>query len=232
METQIKLNIDSIKQRIAAVAKRAGRDPLSIKLMAVTKTVEPERIGKAIDAGLTMLGENYVQEAKDKIAIIGDAAQWHMIGHLQTNKAKYAVKLFNFVHSVDRLELARELDKRAGQINRKLNVLIEVNSGEESKSGIEKTQALELVRQVARLPNIAIRGLMTMAPYSDDPENSRPYFKALRELRDEIKHEDIAGISMEELSMGMTDDFEVAIEEGATIIRVGRAIFGTRQYPK
>jgi len=228
METQIKLNIDSIKQRIAAAAKLAGRDPLSIKLMAVTKTVEPELIGKAIEAGLTMLGENYVQEAKDKIAIFGDRAQWHMIGHLQTNKAKYAVKLFDCVHSVDRLELAQELDKRAGQINRKLNVLIEVNSGEQSKSGIEQTQALELVRQVAHLPNLSVRGLMTMAPYSDNPENSHPYFKALRELRDEINRAGIAGISMEELSMGMTDDFEVAIEEGATIIRIGRAIFGKR----
>ena len=229
METQISSNIDAIKQRMAAATMRAGRDPLSIKLMAVTKTVEPERIGKAIEAGLTMLGENYVQEAKDKIAIIGDAAQWHMIGHLQTNKAKYAVKLFEYIHSVDRLELAQELNKKAGQINRKLNILIEVHSGEQSKSGIEKTQALELVRQVALLPNLAIRGLMTMAPYSDDSENSRPYFKALRELRDEINRADIAGVGMEELSMGMTDDFEVAIEEGATIIRVGRAIFGKRQ---
>ena len=228
MENQTKLNIESIKQRIASAAKLAGRDPLSIKLMAVTKTVEPELIGKAIEAGLTMLGENYVQEAKDKITIIGDRAQWHMIGHLQTNKAKYAVKLFDCVHSVDRLELAQELDKRAGQINRKLNVLIEVNSGEQSKSGIEQTQALELVRQVANLPNLSVHGLMTMAPYSDNPENSRPYFKALCELRDEINRAGIAGISMEELSMGMTDDFEVAIEEGATIIRIGRVIFGKR----
>ena len=230
METPISSNIDAIKQRITLAALRAGRDPLSIKLMAVTKTVGQERILKAIEAGLTMLGENYVQEAKDKIAAIGDHAQWHMIGHLQTNKAKYAVKLFDCVHSVDRLELAQELDKRAGQINRKLNVLIEVNvSGEESKSGIEKTQVLELVRQVAPSPNLAVRGLMTMAPYSDNPENSRPYFKALRNLRDVINRADIASISMEELSMGMTDDFEVAIEEGATIIRVGRAIFGKRQ---
>jgi len=230
METQIISNINAIKQKIAAAAQRAGRDPLSIKLMAVTKTVPPERILKAIEAGLTMLGENYIQEAKDKIAAIGDHARWHMIGHLQTNKAKYAVKLFDYVHSVDRLELAQELDKRAGQIKRKLNVLIEVNvSGEESKSGIEKTQALELVRQVAHLPNLAVRGLMTMAPYSDNPENSRPYFKALRDLRTNIDHAGIAGISMEELSMGMTDDFEVAIEEGATIIRVGRALFGKRQ---
>src|SRR5450759_83950 len=230
METQIISNINAIKQKIFAAAQRAGRDPLSIKLMAVTKTVPPERILKAIEVGLTMLGENYVQEAKDKIAAIGDHAQWHMIGHLQTNKAKYAVKLFDCVHSVDRLELAQELDKRAGQIKRKLNVLIEVNvSKEESKSGTEKTQALELVRQVAHLPNLAVRGLMTMAPYSDNPENSRPYFKALRDLRDDINRANIAGISMEELSMGMTDDFEVAIEEGATIIRIGRAIFGKRQ---
>jgi len=228
METPISSNITAIKQRISTAAARAGRDPLSIKLMAVTKTVPPERILKAIEAGLTMLGENYVQEAKDKIVVIGDTAQWHMIGHLQTNKAKYAVKLFDCVHSVDRLELAQELDKRAGQINRRLNVLIEVNSGEQSKSGIEKAQALELVRQVALLPNLAVRGLMTMAPYSDNPENSRPYFKALRELRDDINREGIVGISMEELSMGMTDDFEVAIEEGATIIRIGRAIFGKR----
>jgi PLP dependent protein len=230
METEISSNINAITQRMAAAAKRAGRDPLSIKLMAVTKTVPPECILKALEAGLTMLGENYVQEAKDKIAAIGDHAQWHMIGHLQTNKAKYAVKLFDYVHSVDRLELAQELNKRAGQINRTLNVLIEVNiSGEESKSGIEKTQVLELVRQVAHFPNLAVRGLMTMAPYSDNPENSRPYFKALRDLRDDIRRTDIANIQMDELSMGMTDDFEVAIEEGATIIRVGRAIFGKRQ---
>jgi PLP dependent protein len=228
METEISTNINTLKQRIAAAALRAGRDPLSINLMAVTKTVPPERILKAIDAGLTMLGENYVQEAKDKITTIGDRAHWHMIGHLQTNKAKYAVKLFDFVHSVDRLELAQELDKRARQINRKINVLIEVNSGEESKSGVERTQALELVRQVAHLPNLAVHGLMTMAPYSDNPETSRPYFKALRELRNEISRANIAGISMEELSMGMTDDFDVAIEEGATIIRIGRAIFGKR----
>ena len=229
METDIAANINKIKQRIAVAAVRVGRDPHSIKLMAVTKTVPPERILKAIEAGVTLLGENYVQEAKDKIALIGDSARWHMIGHLQTNKAKYAVKLFDCVHSVDRLELAQELDKRAGQINRKLNVLIEVNSGEESKSGIEKTQALELVRQVAHLPNLAVRGLMTMAPYSDNPEDSRLYFKALHDLRDDVCRAGIANIQMDELSMGMTDDFEVAIEEGATIIRIGRAIFGKRQ---
>jgi pyridoxal phosphate enzyme (YggS family) len=197
--------------------------------MAVSKTVVLERIREALEAGITLLGENYVQEAREKIPAIGHAAEWHMIGHLQTNKVKYVVNLFDWIHSVDRLELARELDKRAGQNNRRLNVLIEVNvSGEESKNGMEPDAALELVRQVSLLPNISVHGLMTMPPYSDNPENSRPYFQALRKLRDEISAAAIPNIRMDELSMGMTDDFEVAIEEGTTIIRVGRAIFGKR----
>jgi len=229
METEISSNIRLIRQRMGVACARCGRDPQSVRLMAVSKTVEPERIRQALDAGVTLLGENYVQEAREKIPAIGHVAEWHMIGHLQTNKVKYVVNLFDWIHSVDRLELARELDKRAGQNNRRLNVLIEVNvSGEESKSGIEATQALELVRQVSLLPHINLRGLMTMPPYSDNPENSRPYFQALRKLRDDISAADIPSIPMDELSMGMTDDFEVAIEEGATIIRVGRAIFGNR----
>ena len=229
METEISSNIRLIRQRMGVACARCGRDPQSVRLMAVSKTVEPERIRQALDAGVTLLGENYVQEAREKIPAIGHVAEWHMIGHLQTNKVKYVVNLFDWIHSVDRLELARELDKRAGQNNRRLNVLIEVNvSGEESKSGIETTQALELVRQVSLLRNINLRGLMTMPPYSDNPENSRPYFQALRKLRDDISAADIPSIPMDELSMGMTDDFEVAIEEGATIIRVGRAIFGNR----
>ena len=229
METDISSNIRLIRQRMEVACARSGRDPQSVRLMAVSKTVAPERIRQALDAGITLLGENYVQEAREKIPAIGHVAEWHMIGHLQTNKVKYVVNLFDWIHSVDRLELARELDKRAGQNNRRLNVLIEVNvSGEESKSGIETTQALELVQQVSLLPNINLRGLMTMPPYSDNPENSRPYFQALRKLRDDISAADIPSIHMDELSMGMTDDFEVAIEEGATIIRVGRAIFGNR----
>jgi len=229
METDISSNVSLIRQRMGVACARCGRDPQSVKLMAVSKTVAPERIRQALAAGVTLLGENYVQEAREKIPTIGHVAEWHMIGHLQTNKVKFVVNLFDWIHSVDRLELARELDKRAGQNNRRLNVLIEVNvSGEESKSGIEATQALELVRQVSLLPNINLRGLMTMPPYSDNPENSRPYFQALRKLRDDISAADIPSIPMDELSMGMTDDFEVAIEEGATIIRVGRAIFGNR----
>ena len=229
METDISSNVSLIRQRMEVACSRCGRDPQSVRLMAVSKTVTPERIRQALDAGVTLLGENYVQEAREKIPAIGHIAEWHMIGHLQTNKVKYVVNLFDWIHSVDRLELARELNKRAGQNNRRLNVLIEVNvSGEESKSGIKATQALELVRQVSLLTHINLCGLMTMPPYSDNPENSRPYFQALRKLRDDISAADIPGIRMDELSMGMTDDFEVAIEEGATIIRVGRAIFGNR----
>jgi pyridoxal phosphate enzyme (YggS family) len=230
MVINISDNINTIKQRIVSAAVKCGRDPDSIKLLAVTKTIPTEYIIKAIDAGITMLGENYVQEAKDKITAIGSRARWHMIGHLQTNKAKYAVTLFDYVHSVDRLELAQELDKRAGLINCKLSVLIEVNvSGEESKSGIPADNAPALIKQIAGLENLAVRGLMTMAPYSNNPENARPYFSALRNLRDNISRQQIPGIQMEELSMGMTDDFAVAIEEGATIVRIGRAIFGERK---
>jgi hypothetical protein len=230
MAINIADNINTIKQRIVSAAVKCGRNPDSIKLLAVTKTISAEYIIKAIDAGITMLGENYVQEAKDKIAAIGSRAGWHMIGRLQTNKAKYAVVLFDYVHSVDRLELAQELDKRAGLINRRLNILMEVNiSGEKSKSGIPADDAPALIKQIAGLENLAMRGLMTMAPYSNNPENARPYFSALRNLRDNISHQRIPGIEMKELSMGMTDDFEVAIEEGATIVRIGRAIFGKRK---
>lgn len=232
MSQEIEANIENIRQRIAAAAARANRNPSGIRLMAVSKTVEPQRIRRALDAGISLLGENYVQEAREKIPTVGRSAEWHMIGHLQTNKAKYVVHLFDWIHSVDRLDLARELDKRAGQHNRLLNVLVEVNvSGEASKNGAPPSGVLELVRQISTLPNLTVRGLMTMPPYSDNPENSRPYFQALRRLRDEINAAAVPNVRMDELSMGMTDDFEVAIEEGATIIRVGRAIFGERHYP-
>jgi pyridoxal phosphate enzyme (YggS family) len=229
METNIAANISKIRQQIAAAAARAGRDAHSIRLMAVTKTVSPEKISQAINAGITMFGENYVQEAKEKITILGKQTQWHMIGHLQTNKAKYALTLFDYVHSVDRIELARELDKRARVAGHKMNILIEVNvSGEQTKNGVSAKDVHALITHISPLENISVRGLMTMAPYSDNPENSRPYFSALRNLHNQISREQIPGIRMEELSMGMTDDFEVAIEEGATIVRIGRAIFGPR----
>jgi pyridoxal phosphate enzyme (YggS family) len=177
-----------------------------------------------------MLGENYIQEAKEKIAVIEERIQWHMIGHLQTNKAKYAVNLFDYIHSVDRLELAGEINKRARMIGRKINILIEINvSGEKTKSGVPAAEAVDLIRNVSLLENVSIKGLMTMAPYSANPENSRPYFSALKNLQKNIVRDGIAGIQMDELSMGMTDDFEIAIEEGATIVRIGRAIFGERK---
>ena len=229
MDIDIAANITKIRQRIAAAAARCNRSADTIKLLAVTKTVLPEYISRAIDAGITSLGENYVQEAKEKIAVLGSRAQWHMIGHLQTNKAKYAVNLFDWVHSVDRIDLAEELNKRCRKASKKMNILIEVNvSGEKTKNGIPAEAAIPLIQHISTLESLAVCGLMTMAPYSDHPGHSRPYFTGLRNLRDQIIRADIDGVEMNELSMGMTDDFEIAIEEGATIIRIGRAIFGER----
>jgi hypothetical protein len=176
-----------------------------------------------------IIGENYIQEAKRKIEKLGKANEWHLIGRLQTNKAKYAVHLFDMIHSVDRMELAAELDRRARTAGRIIPILIEVNvSGEESKSGVPLTEAIDLVRAIAPLQNLSIRGLMTIPPWFDDPEDARPCFKALRELRDTIAEDAILRVEMRELSMGMTDDYTVAIEEGATIVRIGRGIFGER----
>jgi pyridoxal phosphate enzyme (YggS family) len=230
METDIVSNVMGIRQRMAAAAERCGRNHEDINLMAVSKTIPPERVHEAIKAGITWFGENYVQEAREKIPAVGQNVSWHMIGHLQTNKVKYVVHLFDWIHSVDRIELAKELDKRAAQNQRTLKVLLEVNvSGEVSKNGVEPSRVPELVRQISLMPNLDVQGLMTMPPFFENPEDARPYFIALRELRDKIASENIPGIQMKELSMGMTGDFEVAIEEGATIIRVGRAIFGERQ---
>lgn len=243
MTAPIADNLSRIRERIAIACAHSGRDPQSVKLMAVTKTVSAERILQAVEAGITILGENYVQEAREKITYLterpamkkSDSAgafqqpQWHMIGHLQTNKAKYAVKLFDYIHSVDRFDLAVELDRRAKALSRKINILIEVNvSGEQTKNGVPAKEAPELMEKIAPLANLDVKGLMTMAPYSDNPELSRPFFKSLRNLRNDIARRNIPGICLEELSMGMTDDFAVAVEEGATIVRIGRAIFGER----
>lgn len=212
-------------------AIRAGRDPGEIKLVAVSKTVEVARIREAIEAGVTILGENYVQEARRKIEEIGHGIQWHMIGHLQSNKAKYAVTLFDYIHSIDGISLAREIDRRAAQKGRRVRALVEVNlSGETSKFGIDSEVVMDLIHHVAALKHISIEGLMTMPPYFDEPEKARPYFIKLREFRDRIQKEGIEGARMDELSMGMSGDFEAAIEEGATMIRVGTAIFGERRH--
>ena len=222
-------NLKVVTDRIAAAAQRAGRDPASVRLVTVTKTVDHDRIREAITAGAAICGENRVQEGKEKIEALGRAASWHLIGHLQKNKAKYAVKLFDLVHSVDNIELAKELDRQAEKIEKVQNVLIEVNiAGEASKAGMAVREAPALVREVARLRNLSVQGLMTMPPWSADPEESRPFFRILRELAEAIAKENIPHASMRELSMGMSGDFEVAIEEGATLVRVGTAIFGER----
>jgi len=223
-------NLRSVEDRIAAAARRAGREPSSVRLVTVTKTVDRDRIRQAITAGAAILGENRVQEAKEKIEAFGKAANWHLIGHLQTNKAKYAVKLFDLIHSVDNRELAKELDRQAGKIGKVQDVLIEVSiAGEAAKAGVGIGDTVQLVKEAAGLKHIRVLGLMTMPPFSDDPERARPYFRKLRDLADAVRKEAIAGVSMNELSMGMSGDFEVAIEEGATLVRVGRAIFGARQ---
>jgi len=222
-------NFTVVMARIVSAAKRAGRDPSSIRLVVVTKTIERGRIREAVAAGAAILGENRVQEAKEKVEALGRIASWHLIGHLQSNKAKYAVKLFELIHSVDNLELAAEIDRQAAKIGKVQDILIEVNiAGEASKAGMAVREAPALVREAARLKNISIRGLMTMPPYSENPDDSRPFFAVLRELAETIGKEKIPSVSMQVLSMGMSGDFEVAIEEGATLVRVGTAIFGER----
>ena len=230
MPENVVSGLKRVKERIEAAALSAGRDPKTVKLVAVSKTVPADRVLVAIKAGATDFGENYVQEARDKIEVLkGESISWHFIGHLQSNKAKYAVKLFDLIHSVDSSKLARELNKRAGSLGKVQQILIQVNiSGEETKSGIDAEQALELVRQVSRFENLAIRGLMTMPPFFNAPDKVRPYFRALKELQDVIRTEAIPNVDMTELSMGMTGDFEAAIEEGATVVRIGTAIFGER----
>jgi pyridoxal phosphate enzyme (YggS family) len=227
----IKDNLFQINERIRRSALDYDRDPETVKLVCVSKTIPFHGVKDAIDAGATLFGENYIQEARDKIASLeSESVSWHFIGHLQSNKAKYAVKLFDLIHSVDSFKLAREIDKQARK-NRKIqSVLIQVNIAEEvSKSGISEEDAPHLIRQISHLKNVSIRGLMTMPPFFNAPAKVKPYFKALRQLRDRIEDMQIDNTSMAELSMGMTGDFEAAIEEGATLVRIGTAIFGERQ---
>ncbi len=212
-----------------AAAQRAGRSPEKIRLLAVSKTVGLERIRQAIEAGVESLGENYVQEAQKKIEELGHRVSWHFIGHLQTNKAKAAVHLFDWVHSVDSLRLAGELSRVAQQKEKVLPILLQVNLGRErTKFGALETQVFQILESISSFKGISVRGLMTMPPYFEDPEESRPHFRALRELAEAVAQRKIPGIWMEELSMGMSHDFEVAVEEGATLVRVGTAIFGAR----
>ena len=216
-----------MKERIERAAQKAGRDQKEIKLVAVSKTVEVARIKEAIEAGVSILGENYVQEAQKKIEEIGKPASWHFIGHLQSNKAKVAIRLFDMIHSLDSFSLAEELNRRAEQANQVIKVMIEVNlSKEATKFGTDEEALLNLARRIQTLNHLSLEGLMTMPPYFDSPEMSRPYYIALRKIKERMVKD---GIPIKELSMGMSNDFEIAIEEGATYVRVGTAIFGTRK---
>ena len=223
--------IQNIKKRIEEAADGCGRDPSTIRLVAVSKTIPVNRVRDAIEAGVTVLGENYVQEAREKFNQLATyPVSWHFIGHLQSNKAKNAVRLFDMIHSVDTLKLARELNKQAQKNAKVQNILIQINiSKESSKSGADAKNVLGLIDTVRHLENLSVKGLMTMPPFFNDPEKARPYFSALRDLRDRIRQETPPEVSLDELSMGMTGDFEVAIQEGATLVRIGTAIFGERR---
>ncbi len=224
--------VQEVKQNIVKAAKRANRDPGRVHLIVVTKTRSIPEIRSAVEAGITEIGENRVQEFKKKVESLADLnVSRHLIGHLQTNKVKTALQCFDWIHSVDSLNLAREIQKRSEKLNQVVNILIQVNtSGEASKFGVEPERAVSLVEQVKVLPNLQIKGLMTIAAFLDDPEQVRPMFRELSLLREHVAQLDLERVEMEHLSMGMTNDYEVAIEEGATMVRIGTAIFGARNY--
>lgn len=229
-------NIAAIRQRIAAAAAHVKRDPNSITLMGVSKTMEPDRIRQAYEAGIRIFGENRVQEFEGKHEPLADLreAEWHLIGHLQSNKAKKAAELFQAIDSVDSLRLAEKLNEAAQQSRKKLSVLIEIKVGEEeSKAGIplDSPELDTLLLAAPKLEKLQICGLMTVPPFTENPESARPYFRLLRDLRDTITARKLPAIQMDTLSMGMSHDFEVAIEEGSTCVRVGTAIFGARPKP-
>lgn len=225
--TGIAERLQRVRDRISAACDRAGRDPGSVRLIAVSKTVPIAGVAEALAAGQTHFGENRVQEALAKMAEAGPGATWHLVGHLQKNKARHAVGAFALIHGLDDRELAFELDRRAAARSTRQPVLVQANlSGEATKRGSDEDGLLPLLTAVANLPHLELRGLMIVPPPVDDPELSRPWFRRLKQLRDRAAS--LLGRPLPELSMGMTDDFEVAIEEGATMVRVGRAIFGER----
>lgn len=237
---ELRGNIERVRARIAVAAERVGRDPADVRLVAVTKTVPAYRVHMAWELGLTDFGENRVQEAVEKIPLVFPEEKseirnsqfpirWHMIGHLQRNKVKYVIPLFELIHSVDSVRLAREIDKRAGYADKVVPVLIEVNvAGEASKFGFAPEAVADAVSEIAELPRVRVQGLMTVAPIAGDPEEVRPHFRRLRGLRDRLADQ-FPDVDWHHLSMGMTDDFEIAVEEGATLVRIGRAIFGERR---
>ncbi len=225
-------NVSEIRQKLAAACIRVGRNPSEVTLVAVSKTFPAEKIQEASLGGAIDIGENYVQELLRKRKILGDDIRWHFIGHLQSNKVKYVAEWIHLIHSVDNDRLAEEIDKRAAQFGRMIDILIEVNTtGEFSKYGVLPEKTVRFIEKLASLQHIRIAGLMTIGPFLADPESSRPMFRTLRELRDEGRLLGQKNAAMHHLSMGMTGDFEVAVEEGATLVRIGTAIFGARKKP-
>jgi len=224
-------NIERVRERIRAACERSGRRSEDVRLIAVSKTMPPELIREAYAAGMRDFGENRVQEAAAKRQQLSDlAATWHLIGHLQSNKARLACQLFDWVESIDSLHIAERINQFAAPGGRRLPVLLEVNLGREaSKFGAEEAEVMRLAEGIGRLNALELRGLMTLPPFFEDPEEVRPYFRRLRELARRIEDQNLPGVSMRELSMGMSHDFEIAVEEGATLVRVGTAIFGSRQ---
>ncbi len=227
----IQENLQVVQKNIKAACTRSGRSETAVKLIAVSKTKPVAMLREAYDAGCRDFGENKVQELVEKYEQMPKDIRWHMIGHLQRNKVKYIVDKVWLIHSVDSLRLAEEISKEAVRKNVKVSILVEVNvAGEESKFGVTTQDAISLVEEIAKLPNIVIKGLMTIAPYVENSEENRLYFAKLMQIYVDIIHKNIDNVFMEELSMGMTGDYEVAIEEGATYVRVGTGIFGERQY--
>jgi pyridoxal phosphate enzyme (YggS family) len=232
----LRARLEEINRRIAAACGRAGRQVTEVTLIAASKTVPAARIREAIEAGVRTLGESRIHEAVTKIPDLKPLSaeynvQWHLIGHLQSNKARRAVELFDAIHSVESFKLAERLDRLASESGKRLPVFIEVNlGGEESKAGASPHEVLPLCEQISKLPSLELIGLMAVPPYFEDPENARPFFQRLRRLRDEARQSGVAGEQFKDLSMGMTNDFEVAIEEGATFVRIGTALFGARDY--
>ena len=223
-------NYHKILDRISETAGKCGRRAQGIKVLGAAKSQSVELIRQAIAAGVTLIGENYVQEAETKKAQVLESVGWHMIGHLQRNKAKAAVEIFDLIETLDSVALALELEKQGKRIGKKIRTLVEVNlAGEESKSGIAKDDLASLLEAVATLDHVVVEGLMTVPPFREEPEESRPYFRELRKLKDKFNAQRIPHVDLQELSIGMTHDYPVAIEEGATIVRIGTALFGPRK---
>lgn len=224
-------NLNDVRVRIAAACSRSGRKPDDVLLVAVSKTFMPEVIREAVQAGQLDFGENYVQELEQKRKTLNNPdIRWHFVGHLQSNKVRYIVEHVHLVHSVDNGRVAEEIHRRAERAHRAIDVLIEVHTTDEAtKFGVAPSKAIELVKEISGLKGIKVQGLMTMGPFSDDPSDSRPSFRALVDLKNKIRAEGIENVTMRHLSMGMSHDFEIAIEEGATIVRIGTALFGKRK---